>query len=116
MRITRFDEAREYDAPKHFRCTALRLQGGEASGAEGFSVGLSTFQPGGGCERGASALAKVYVVLEGEVTVITDDGERTLYPYDSCYVAPDEARSIENRTDRDASMLVVLPCRPPQAS
>ena len=32
--------------------------------------------------------------------------------YDSCYLAPNEARSIENRTNRPASMLVVMPYPP----
>ena len=109
MQVTRLGDARAYQAPKHFDCTALRLQGWEASGARGFWVGLSHFLPGGGCEREATPLEKVYVVVDGEVTVVTDDGDTTLGPYDSCYLAPDEARAIENRTNRPASMLVVMP-------
>jgi hypothetical protein len=46
------------------------------------------------------------------VTVITDDGEAVLGAYDSIYLAPNEARSIENRTNRPASMLVVMPYPP----
>ena len=35
-----------------------------------------------------SALEKVYVVVEGEVTVITDEGETALRRLDSCWLAP----------------------------
>jgi glyoxylate utilization-related uncharacterized protein len=112
MQVTRLGDAKPYQAPKHFSCTALRLQGWDASEAAGFWVGLSHFLPGGGCERDATPLEKVYVVVDGEVTVITDDGEATLAPYDSCYLAPDESRSIENRTNRPASMLVLMPYPP----
>jgi len=116
MQVTRLGEARPYDAPKHFDCKALRLQGSEASPAKAFNVGLSHFLPGGGCEHDATPLEKVYVVIDGEVTVITDEGEQTLGPYDSCYLAPNEARSIENRTNRPASMIVVMPYPPGQPS
>jgi mannose-6-phosphate isomerase-like protein (cupin superfamily) len=114
MQVQRLGEARPYEAPKHFDCRALRLQGWDVSDSQGFWVGLSHFLPGGGCERDATPLEKVYVVTEGEVTVVTDDGETALGPYDSCYLAPNEARSIENRTNRPASMLVVMPYPPGQ--
>ena len=109
MVVTRLADASPYQAPKHFDCTALRLQGFDASPVQNFSVGLSHFLPSGGCEHDATPLEKVYVVTEGEVTVITDDGEAALGPYDSIYLRAGEARSIENRTNRPASMLVVMP-------
>lgn len=109
MQVTRLRDAKPYEAPKHFDCTALRLQGWDASEAQNFSVGLSHFLPAGGCERDGTPLEKVYVVTEGEITVITDEGEVTLEPYDSVYLAPNETRAIENRTKRPASMIVVMP-------
>lgn len=112
MQVTRLEDASPYEAPKHFDTRGLRLQGWDASDAKGFWVGLSHFLPGGGCERDATPLEKVYVVTEGEVTVVTDEGEATLGPYDSCWLAPNESRSIENRTNRPASMLVVMPYPP----
>ena len=112
MQVTRLEDARPYEAPKHFDTRGLRLQGWDASDAKGFWVGLSHFLPGGGCERDTTPLEKVYVVTEGEVTVVTDEGEATLGPYDSCWLAPNESRSIENRTNRPASMLVVMPYPP----
>jgi quercetin dioxygenase-like cupin family protein len=115
MEVTRLGEAQPYEAPKHHDCTALRLHGFDASPAETFTVGLSHFLPGGGCERDATPIEKVYVVTEGEVTIVTDDGETTLGPYDSIYLAPNEARAIANRTNRPASMITVMP-HPPRPS
>src|SRR2546423_7896189 len=109
MEITRLADAKPYDAPKHFDMRGLRLQGFDASAAEAFWVGLSTFLPGGGAEMDATPLEKVYVVISGEVTIATEDGETTLGPLDSCRVAPGEARSIVNRTNLPALMLVAMP-------
>ena len=112
MQLTRIASARPYEAPKHHDMLALRLQGFDASDAAGFWVGLSHFLPGGGAERDATPLEKVYVVVDGEVVVTTDEGETTLGKYDSCRVAPGEARSLLNRTNLPALMLVVMPYPP----
>lgn len=109
MEVVRLQDARPYEAPNHFDVRSLRLQGFDASDAQGFWVGLSHYLPGGAAERDATPIEKVYVVLDGELTVVTDDGETTLAPLDSCRLAPNEARSVENRTNRPASMLVVMP-------
>jgi mannose-6-phosphate isomerase-like protein (cupin superfamily) len=63
---------------------------------------------------GTTPVEKVYVVLEGEVTVITESGTATLGRLDSCRLAPNEARAIENRGNLPASMLVVMPYPQPQ--
>ena len=109
MEVTHLDDARPYEAPKHFDMRGLRLQGFDASPAESFWVGLSHFLPGGGAEMDATPIEKVYVVVDGEVTVTTETGDTTLGPLDSCWLAPGERRSISNRTNRPASMLVVMP-------
>jgi quercetin dioxygenase-like cupin family protein len=109
MEVTRIEEAAAYPAPGHFDVRTLRLQGADATQVKNFTVGLSVFLPAGGCEMATTPLEKVYVVVEGEVTIVTDSGEATLGPLDSIYLAPNEARAIENRTNRAASMLVVMP-------
>lgn len=109
MRVTPIEDAGTYAAPGHFDVRTLRLQGADASPVTNFTVGLSVFLPAGGCEMSTTALEKVYVVVEGEVTIVTDEGEATLGPLDSIYLAPNEARAIENRTNKAATMLVVMP-------
>ncbi len=115
MQVTRLAEARPYRAPNHVGTSTLRLHGFEASDSKAFWVGLSHFLPGGGTEQpDATPVEKVYVVLDGEVTVVTDGGEATLRPLDSCYLAPNERRAIENRTNRPATMLTVITYPPGQ--
>jgi quercetin dioxygenase-like cupin family protein len=108
MEVVRLADAPPYEAPKHFDMRGLRLQGFEASGAENFWVGLSNYLPGGGAEMDATPVEKVYLVVDGEVTVTTDEGDTVLRRFDSCRLAPGEARSIENRTNLPALMLVVM--------
>lgn len=108
MQVTRIKDAKPYDAAKHFKMEALRLQGMEATDLDSFSCGLSYFQPGGGAERSCSANEKVYVVLEGEITVITDAGEETLGPLDSCVIGINEYREVENRSNSVCTMLVII--------
>ncbi len=109
MQVNRFDDVSSYDAPNHFGCTSLRLQGFDASASENFWVGMSHFLPGGGCEHEPTPLEKVYVVTAGEITVITDDDEATLGVGDSCHIPANEARSVANRANTVASMIVVMP-------
>jgi hypothetical protein len=78
MQVTRLAQARGYEAPGHHGMLGLRLQGFDASDTQSFWVGLSHFLPGGGAEREATPVEKVYVVLGGEVTVITDDTQISL--------------------------------------
>jgi len=109
MKKIELKDVRPYAAPKHFNMTALRLHGKEESGAKNFWMGLSHFLPGGGAEYDASPTEKIYFVLEGEVTVITEAQEKiVLRAWDSIHIGPDEGRSIVNETNRPASMLVVI--------
>jgi quercetin dioxygenase-like cupin family protein len=112
VKVTRIADAKPYTAPKHFDVSALRLQGFEASASKNFWVGLSHYLPGGRAERDATPIEKVYVVLSGEITVITDGGEQRLGPLDSCHLDPNEARAVQNRTKLPASMLVIMPYPP----
>ena len=109
MQVTRYDEAPSYEAPKHHECYGLRLQGFDVTDTRHFWMAISHFLPGGGAHEDATPVEKVYLVLDGEVTVSTPDGEATLKKYDSCYLAPNETRKIENRTNSPASMLVAIP-------
>lgn len=115
MHLKRFQDAQPYEAPNHWDVTGLRLQGFEEGGPTNQWVGLSQFLPGGGAGPDSTPFEKVYVVLEGEMTVIIDGQETVLKKYDSCTIAPGEVRSIENRSNLVCTMLVVIPY-PPEAT
>ena len=109
MHVTRLAAAPAYDPPHHVDMRCLRLQGHEATPTEALWLGLSHLLPGGHTAFDASPLEKLYVVVEGEVTVVSDGGEAALGPLDSCRIAPGERRRLENRTNRSASILLAMP-------
>ncbi len=110
MEITRFADAKRYDAPKHFDMRGMRLQGFDASSSKFAWTGLSHFLPGGGAEMDTSPLEKIYVVLAGEITVELVGGKKErLRHLDSCFIPGGEARAISNEGNSVATILVIMP-------
>lgn len=95
--------------PKHFNVNSVRLQGEAESGLKSFWVGVSHYLPGGGIEWSGedSNEEKVYIVIEGELTVKGEKEEFVLGPLDSLYVGPHEGRSAINNGTKPVIMLVV---------
>lgn len=96
--------------PKHFNVVSGRFQGEAETGLASFWMGMSHYLPGGGVEWSGedSAEEKVYVVLEGELTVTGKDETFVLGPWDSLYIGPGEGRSIANNTSKTATMIIVV--------
>ena len=117
MHVTRIDQAPEYTAPNHFDMTCLRLQGREAGPAVQLWLGMLILQPGGHTTLDPSPIEKHYVVLEGELTLVTEiDGQEhreVLGQHDSCCYAPGEKRQIINHTQRVGKILLAMPFAPP---
>ena len=112
MLVKRFADAKPYDAPNHRGVVGLRLQGFEPEGPKNQWIGLSQFLPGGGAGPDSTPFEKVYVILDGEMTVIVAGKETVLGKYDSCTIPPNEVREIVNRKNAVATMLVVIPYPP----
>jgi len=112
MHVKRIAEAKPYEAPNHRGVVGLRLQGHEPGGPTNQWVGYSQFLPGGGAGPDSSPFEKVYVVLDGEITVIAGGAEVTLGPLDSCTLAPNEVREIVNRSNHVCRMLAIMPYAP----
>ena len=109
MHIKRFRDAQPYQAPNHYEMRSLRLQGFEPEGPKTSWIGLSHFLPGGGAGPDASPLEKVYVVLDGELTVTAAGSTATLGRWDSCFIGGGEVREVKNLSNEVATMLVVMP-------
>ena len=109
MLINRFKDAQPYDAPNHHGVVGLRLQGFQEGGPKNQWLGYSQFLPGGGAGPDATPFEKVYLVLEGEMTLRVGDRQEVLGPMDSCTIAPGEIREIVNRSNHVCKMLVVIP-------
>ncbi|MBW2366580.1 MAG: cupin domain-containing protein [Deltaproteobacteria bacterium] len=107
MKKITLKDVKPYSAPGHFDMTALRLHGKEETGATKFWIGLSYFLPGGGADFASPPGEKVYFVIDGEVTIKTEDQETVLVKNDLIYIAPNEGRAIINESNRPVSMLVV---------
>ena len=112
MLVNRFQDAQPYIAPNHRDVLGLRLQGFVEGGPTNQWVGLSQFLPGGGAGPDSTPIEKVYVVIEGEMTVIIDDEETVLKKFDSCTIPPHVIREIENRRNDVCIMMVIMPYPP----
>jgi uncharacterized cupin superfamily protein len=108
VNLTRASEAPAYVAPLHQDVVSVRLQGHEASCTERFWVGMSVYHPGGIAESAPAKEETVYVVLDGELVVTIDGTETVLGQHDSMHFARGEVRSIRNRSNRDALLLVSI--------
>lgn len=112
MHVKRFQDAQPYDAPNHWGVKGLRLQGFEEKGPKNQWVGFSQFLPGGGAGPDSTPFEKVYVMIEGEMTLEIDGEVTVLQAMDSCTIPAGEVRLLENRSNHVAKMLVVIPYPP----
>lgn len=108
MHVTRFAEAREYQAPGHFAMQCLRIQGKEAGPSRAMWFAISTIAPGGGISTSISPLEKVYVVLEGRVEMSSRGETVMLDRWDSCRIAPGADRAVANRSPLPATILLAM--------
>jgi quercetin dioxygenase-like cupin family protein len=109
MQVTHFEAAKAYEAPLHEGVACLRLQGAEATRCDFCAVGLSYYLPAGSAAMSAGPTDKIYVVLEGELTVQVEGGApQVLGRYDSCHIAAGETREVRNTGNAVATLLVVV--------
>ena len=104
-----------YDAPCRGRA---RLCLGDAAGLTQFGINLLRLPPGGwSSQRHWHTEEDEFVyVLEGEVILVTDDGEELLRPGDCAgfKAGVADGHHLQNRTTRDAMILEVGTRRPDQ--
>ncbi|MBC7977968.1 MAG: cupin domain-containing protein [Myxococcales bacterium] len=101
-----------YPAPFDEACRGRHVkQIGDAAGLTQFGVLLVRLSPGAWSgQRHWHALEDEFVrVLEGEVVMVTDEGEQTLRPGDNVGFAAGvrNGHCLQNRTTRDALLLTV---------
>ena len=113
MNITRFDTAPSYLPPNHFDMRCLRLQGHEAGASQALWLGVSPIAPGGHTSLDGLPMEKHYVMMQGEVTLVSDlagvQTEAVLRRHDSACFAPGEKRQLIYRSNAPASILLAMP-------
>lgn len=107
MKLTRLEDAREYPTTGHYDMRALRLHGVDTSNCKDFTLGLSHFLPGGRTDYMEAGVELIYCIVEGELTLTTEDGTFKLHKYDSVHFDIGDKRSVVNETNMPAAMLVV---------
>ena len=114
MRITRLADGRPFSPAGHAGVGPVRLQGGDAAPTSDFTVVLSHYLPGGAAELAPQVAETVYVVTSGALVMTSEGTEATLGPLDSVHFTPGTTRTVENRTNESASMLVIRSTRDAQ--
>jgi uncharacterized cupin superfamily protein len=107
MRITKIEHAEPFHPAGHEGVGPVRLQGGDATPTTSFTVALSHYLPGGVAELSAQPSETVYVVVAGELVMASDGEEAALGPFDSVHFTTGTTRTVQNRTNLPASMLVI---------
>ena len=112
-KVTKADESYNYVAAGHYDVRTTRLHDADDVNGQ-ITLGLSHFLPGGGSEMAKAPKELIYYVVQGEMTVTTDDDVNTvLHEGDSIHFGPNQGRCCKNTGTAGAQMLVVA-C-PPKA-
>ena len=119
MHVTRFDRRPPTRRPTTSTCAACACRARRPGRSTQMWMGMSQILPGGHTGLDGSPIEKLYLVLEGQLTVVAElDGERdeqVLGPYDSCRFAPGEKRQLANRSNRPVLVALVMANAPPAA-
>jgi mannose-6-phosphate isomerase-like protein (cupin superfamily) len=115
-RVVRLADAPAYPAALHHGVGTLRLQGHEAGPTDRFWVGLSYYLPAGGADLAPAREETVYLVLDGELAVTTGGRTETLGRYDSIHLPKGTERQVDNRSNRPATLLVIIAQPAPAAA
>ena len=107
-KITHVDETYTYEAPGHYDCLTTRLHDPQDVNDGACIMGLTHFLPGGRTDFGNNPMESIYYIVEGEMTLKTDDGETVLKAGDSFHCGPGTNKCVTNTGTSSTKMLVVL--------
>ncbi|MEV0848647.1 cupin domain-containing protein [Streptomyces sp. NPDC049954] len=106
--ITRLSQAQPFQPAGHHGVGPVHLFGGEDyDGA--VTTALSHYLPGGRADMSAVPAETLYIVLTGALTLDAEGDTHELHALDAVRLTTGTVRSVENRTNLPASMLVIRP-------
>jgi uncharacterized cupin superfamily protein len=82
----------------------------KAVGAENFGFNVVDLEPGGEIpehNESESRQEEVYIVLEGEGTMVTDDDEHPAPAGTFCRYSPETKRTVRNKSDAPIRVLLI---------
>ena len=83
---------------------------GRDDGMPRFFIRLFTLAPGGRIpQHRHDTIEHEQVLLEGEMVLLTEEGERTVHAGNAIYLPPNRFHGYENRTDKPAKFICVVP-------
>ena len=108
-KVTRANESVPYEAKGHFDVRTTRLHNPEEVNDGTCVLGLSHFLPGGGAGMAPANFELIYYIVEGEMTVEMDDGQKyCLKKGDSVHMGKGTGRSSLNTGITSSQMLVIM--------
>lgn len=100
-------EGKEYDAKRHFGMWGMqKIVAGQQS--KRVTVSTSYFLPNGGAEMCSSPAERIYMVLEGSITVCGPNEKHVLEAGDIIYIAPGEDRDMAVNNNTYAKVMVFV--------
>ncbi len=109
-KVTKAEDAFEYEGKGHFNCQATRLHTNTDFEGGKLTMGLTHFLPNGGAEIRPANFEMIYMCMSGQITIpIGNDGtEHVMNPGDSIRFMPGAERGIRVTSKCCADMLVVM--------
>ena len=106
LHLTRWADAQSYAPPHHSGVTARRHHLRQADG--GSPAFVSTRRsPTGSAESTETTYDTIYVILDGELGVSVDGQTEILASGDSVFLPAGTVRSLSNRAETEARLVVV---------
>ncbi|MFJ8826894.1 cupin domain-containing protein [Streptomyces sp. NPDC102467] len=106
--ITQLTHAQPFQPAGHHGVGPVHLFGGkDYDGA--VTAALSHYLPGGCADMSPVPAETLYIVLTGTLTLDSEGATHDLHPLDAARLTTGTLRSVENRTNLPASMLVIRP-------
>ncbi|MCD7767808.1 MAG: cupin domain-containing protein [Oscillospiraceae bacterium] len=112
-KVTRKEDAYEYEGRGHFNCYCVRLHDPQDVNEGCIVHGITHFLPGGGSNPAKVEFQMIYHTLSGEMTVTLsdEDGKEevvVMKPGDSVYFGKGTTRSLKNNGTETAQMMTIM--------
>lgn len=112
LHLTRWADAQSYSPPHHSGVTARRHHLRQPGGGSPAFVSTSTFAVSGSAEPTETTYDTIYVILDGELELSVDGRTEILASGDSVFLPAGTVRSLFNRAEMEARLVVVAVPQP----